>query len=273
MPFLLLDRIRELPLWFRRSCDSAFGEEADNSGHPRRAVFAYCLVFSGLAADITFVVGSICFLPEFSRDLDVFLIGCMLFVVGCGVYVVITSITFIESLHQKGLFCFEAFEHLLYLIGSWLYLVGSVLYWPSEAEYEHVEWMKGMAPGVYFNLMSPEFEGSILFILGSVLFVIAAFVNGLSIRGFDTYQQQLVTAITSMYMLGSLFFVMGSVAFLPELGCNETMMTYGCWAFIIGSILFVAGSCLNVMHTRYMLESKEHIPLLENQPMAQPIAI
>lgn len=268
MPFLLLDRLRDLPEWVRHSFDATLGNEADKSGCRRRAAFAYCLALSGLFADIVFVVGSICFLPQFSRDLDVFLMGCMLFVVGCGIYVVLTSITFLECLNQKGFYCFEAFEHLLYWIGSLLFLVGSVLYWPAEAEHEHIEWMKGMAPGVYFNLMSPEFEGSVLFIIGSMVFVMAAFVNGLSIRGFDTYQQHLVTAITSMYMLGSLLFVMGSVAFLPELGCNEKMLTYGCWAFIIGSLLFVIGSCLNMLHTRHVLESKENLPLLEHQPAA-----
>merc|ERR1719326_2517413 len=93
----------------------------------------------------------------------------------------------------------------------------------------------------YMNLFSPEFEGTILFIVGSVLFAMAAFTNALNQRKFDDSTATMLTATTSLYMLGSVLFVGGSVAFLPHMGCNDQMMAIGAWAFIFGSLLFLIG--------------------------------
>merc|ERR1719473_715343 len=106
-----------------------------------------------------------------------------------------------------------------------------------------------MSLGVYFNLFSPEFEGSPLFVLGSLVFAAAAFVNGLSQRSFDTTKNKMLTATTSLYMMGSLLFVMGSVAFLPNLGCNETMVAIGAWNFVVGSLFFLVGGLVSMWRT------------------------
>merc|ERR1719254_110858 len=147
-------------------------------------------------------MGSACFLPQYSEDLDVFLAGCILFVVGGIFYVAICLCTFVEALSEKGLATLEAAENGLYLLGSWLFLFGTFLYWPPKSHYEGIEWVQKMSLGQYFNLFEPELEGTLLFIVGSVLFAFAAFVNALNQRAFDIWTSKLLSAITSLYLGG-----------------------------------------------------------------------
>ncbi len=49
-----------------------------------------------LGANLMFVVGSGCFLPAYAHDMDVFLMGCGLFVFGSFVYCCITFYTLCE---------------------------------------------------------------------------------------------------------------------------------------------------------------------------------
>merc|ERR1719198_2950241 len=81
---------------------------------------------------------------------------------------------------------------ILDIFAGLIFFWGSFLYWPPEAQYHHIQKMKEMSLGVYFNLFSPEFEGTLLFIIGSVLFAMAAFVNGLSLKAFDTGRSRML---------------------------------------------------------------------------------
>jgi len=250
MPHVLLERLRHFP----KPWDLAEGASFRRSDSP---LFTYVIEISEIVAAVIFVLGSVCFLPSFSKDLEVFLAGCALFIVGAIIYVVVCLITYVEAVAEKGPFSYEAWEHALYTIGSWIFLAGTVLYWPSEAHTDYIQALQGCSLGQYFNLFTPEFEGSILFIVGSVLFALAAFLNALNQRRFDMDASQLLTAITSLYMAGSLLFVMGSVAFLPDLGCNTQMLTIGAWCFIIGSAFYLIGACLSFCRTVIVLSSCE----------------
>ena len=42
---------------------------------------------------------------------------------------------------------------------------------------------------------------------------------------------------------------MGSVAFLPDLGCNHQMEIIGAVMFIVGSIVYTIGGMINVART------------------------
>lgn len=238
MPHLLINRTRSFPSLGTFS----FNRKEYPAG-------AYAVEVLDIVSGIIFVIGSVCFLPPYSNDLRVFLIGCQLFVTGSCFYVVICGCTLAEAMHEKGLVTFETAENAFYLLGSWLFLVGTFLYWPAEAHYKYVEGVKDLSLGQIFNLFEPEFEGTILFIVGSVLFAFAAFFNALNQRSFDTWAARLMTATTSLYMGGSLLFGMGSVAFLPHLGCNEQMLKIGAWAFIVGSLLYLIGGCLSLWRT------------------------
>lgn len=212
-----------------------------------------------LGANMMFAVGSMCFLPAYAHDMDVFLLGCGLFVFGSFVYCCITIYTLCEAVHyHDNILNFESIEHVLYLLGSLLYLIGTLMYWPPEIDRYHMTWLaKHLSLGVYFNLFSTQFEGTILFMVGSAFFAFASFVNGLNQRSFDTLTNQLLTAVTSLYLGGALFFVMGSVAFLPDLGCNGTMVCIGATLYILGSLLLGIGSVVSIYRTSYVLSNPE----------------
>lgn len=200
-------------------------------------------------------------MPAFSHRIGVFILGCMLFVVGSVLYTGISLFTLAEAIREKGSHTFEACENGLYVTGSLAFLIGTILYWPNSKYYINLNWAKAFSLGAYFNWFSPEFEGSLLFIVGSLLFAAAAFINGLSQRCFQTTESRMLTATTSLYMAGSLFFVMGSVAFLPELGCNDQMIALGAWCFLIGSALFIVGGFISLMRTSRALKNPENAPL------------
>merc|ERR550514_772362 len=153
-------------------------------------------------------------------------------------------------MQEKGFYSYESMENVNFLLGSVIFLAGTILYWPEEARHRHIEWMKTFSIGYYFGLWRAEFEGAILFIVGSVLFAMAAFVNGLNHQHpWDSASSKAMTASTSLYMIGGVLFAMGSVAFLPDLGCNHQMEMIGAVMFIVGSIVYTLGGLVNVART------------------------
>mmetsp|Transcript_88191 Transcript_88191/g.205194 ORF Transcript_88191/g.205194 Transcript_88191/m.205194 type:complete len:262 (-) Transcript_88191:62-847(-) len=255
MPHLLITRIRSVP----RIC-CPFSRLDVPTG--RNACCAYLLEGLDILGGVAFIAGSACFLPCFSHQLHVFLTGCGLFVMGSLIYCGICTFSLIESVREKGFRTFEACENALYLVGSGVFVVGTIMYWPPEAHHKGIEWLvESISLGVYFNLFTPEFEGTLLFILGSFLFVCAAFVNGLDQQTFDSSESRLLGATTSLYMAGSLLFVMGSVAFLPDMGCSEQMLTVGAWCFVAGSVLYTVGSVISLVRTARFFSNPACAPL------------
>jgi len=53
---------------------------------------------------------------------------------------------------------------------------------------------------------------------------------------------------------GSLLFALGSLAFLPHLGCTEGMVSIGAWNFIVGSGLFLTGSIVSLYRTHLVID-------------------
>jgi len=264
MPHLLIERIREFPLLLNFSV--------------RKEIPAvhYLIEVLDIAAALIFILGSICFLPSYARDVHTFVKGCELFVIGSIVYVLICGFTLGEAVTHKGFWTFEAFENLLYLVGSSVFFVGTLLYWPDVhvtsflntrvqdytrlvqydpgfASSKDHQWRLFSAAVCEVNKFDREFSGSIYFIVGSVLFAFAAYANALNQRKFDGTVAVLHTAVTTLYFAGSLLFALGSVAFLPHLGCQEGMVTIGAWNFIVGSALFLVGSLVSLWRTTLVL--------------------
>jgi len=258
MPHLLIERLRSFNL-----CPCL--ETPDVPKRSKSFKLAIFIEVTDILAGLIFVGGSICFLPTFSHNLQVFLTGCFLFFLGSIIYLFISCFTYSEAVAEKGALSLEATENGLYWWGSLIFTVGTILYWPEEAQYRQIERLKDMSLGVYFNLFSPEFEGSLLFVLGSLVFAAAAFVNGLSQRSFDTTKNKMLTATTSLYMMGSLLFVMGSVAFLPNLGCNDTMVAIGAWCFIVGSMFYVIGGVISLVRTLKQIRDEPELEKLAPQ--------
>lgn len=262
MPHVLLERLRQWPKPFEVQVPVVKRKDSP--------LFAYCIEISEIIAGVIFVLGSVCFLPSFSKDLDIFLAGCALFIVGAVIYVICCHITHYESLMENGLYSYEATEHLLYTVGSWFFLVGTVLYWPEEAHHKSIEALQGCSLGQYFNLFTPEYEGTILFIIGSVLFGLAALTNALNQRKYDDESHQLLVFVNSLFGAGSILFVIGSVLFLPDLGCNTMWLSIGAWCFIIGSLFYLIGSCISFCRTVMVqnMEQEEKRKLLDKDTAA-----
>lgn len=242
MPHVLLERIRSIDHLFQFHCFTRQESPFPSS--------AFVIETLDLVASVIFLVGSFCFLPHYAKDLEVFLAGCILFVVGAVMLLAISMFCWVEAmLHHKSACTFEACEHMLYVIGSWMFVVGTILYWPTKAHYAQVKVLQDFSLGQYFNLFSPEFEGTLLFTLGSVIFAFAAFTNALNHRKYEAEMSQMLTAVTTLYMGGDMLFIIGSVAFLPDVGCNKKMVTIGAWTFILGSALFIIGALLSMFRT------------------------
>lgn len=247
MPHLIIERLRTFP----EVCTCTFRNRKDFP------IGAYLIEALDISAGLIFVVGSVCFLPPYSHNLNVFLWGCALYIVGSLIFVLICTYAMVEAIIEKGIISLECLENALYMLASWIFAWGTVLYWPAEAHHEEIEAMQECSLGQYYNMFSPEFEGTLLFIAGSLMFAFAAFTNALNQRRFEETPSKMLTATTSLYMCGSLLFVMGSVAFLPDMGCKEAMIKIGAWCFIIGSIFFVIGGCISLARTMIVLNSDE----------------
>lgn len=223
--------------------------------------YAYVIESLDLIASIIFVVGSVCFLPEYAKEVDLFVFGCNLFVGGSIVYVLIAGLSLAETVQQKGWSAFEAWEYMGWVFGSVVFLIGTVLYFPDRETCERgaEELNNNHATDVchslaqHVNKNSKQFWGTILFISGSSMFVIAIFINALTQTKFESKNERMVAVISFNFLVGSLLFCMGSIAFLPNMGCGPEMVTIGAWMFIIGGGFFVVGSIVSFWRTSKML--------------------
>lgn len=277
MPHQTIHRVRSWPLSWE-DLDKVSKEPARLRHKDGRVAIA--IEVCDILGAICFLVGSVCFLPSLSHRLMVFLLGCGLFIVGGIILTILACFNLLESVREVGWQSHEACENMLFLVANIIFLAGTILYWPEEAHYVHIDYMKEFSLGVYFNLFTPEFEGTLLFILGSVLLFLAAFVNGLSAAGrahdssANTYSG-LFNATTSLYMAGALLFVVGSFAFLPDMGVTEEIVTLGAWCYIVGSGLMVVGSSISLSRVlRQLSQDPERKPLVDSDqtPDGAPIS-
>lgn len=224
---------------------------------------AYTIECVDITSGLIILIGSACFLPSFSHDRDIFILGCILFVIGTTGYLGNSIFVLAEALYMKGIDSLETVESSLYVAGAILFNAGTILYWPEEANWPMTLAAREISPGQFFNWFSPEFEGTVLFIIGSFFFAMAAYVNGLRQSNFDTPVQKMLTASTTCFMIGALLFVMGSVAWLPELGCGQRMEEFGAVMYVIGSLMYVIGSVISVIRTSVQLEDPEYASIAE----------
>lgn len=262
MPHLLIERLRLFkPLDFLSVRPVDF---------PYQEFFIELLDF---AAAVIFVIGSVCFLPQYEKILPIYLAGCALFVVGAVIYLAISLFTLLEAWqHHKG-WSSEVIENCLYVAGAWVFLIGTILYWPEKAQYEHIELMKDYALGQYFNLFTPQLEGTILFIVGSFLFAFAAVTNALNHRNFERDLSNLLIGVTAADLAADILFIVGSVAFLPDIITdNHKAIFFGAWAYIIGSMLLVFGSLISMYRTIKLWRKRKLTQLFSTPVDKVPVA-
>lgn len=264
MPHLVVERVRQAPPicpCFKRRKDGKMLSLSKND-----ITCAYIVEVIDIISGLIILIGSACFLPSFSSDRDIFILGCVLFVLGTTGYLGLSIFALAETLYIHGIESFEACENSLYVAGAMLFNAGTILYWPEEANWPITIAAKDFTtPGQFFNWFSPEFEGTVLFIIGSLFFAMAAYVNGLSQTDFSTPIKKMMTASTTCYMVGALLFVMGSVAWLPELGCGDRMEEFGAIMYVFGSLLYVIGSVVSIVRLSLQADEleSEYSPLMD----------
>ncbi|NBD32757.1 MAG: hypothetical protein GVY17_07300 [Cyanobacteria bacterium] len=185
-----------------------------------------------IVGGITFVIGSVFFLPRYEHLFDV---GAWIFFGGSLVYLIVTTQDLWESLNylrsQPLLTIWDWLEFLaanVYIIGTILFIVGS-LFFLSE--------------------IHMIVAGSWCFIIGSFLFLVGACINIIEIlQATSLIKLQLLNITAITFALGSTLFLVASIPYLWQpLDMQEQwlLFTYVAWEYIVGSILFLLGGIIN----------------------------
>ena len=250
-----------------------------------------------VVAALIFVIGSYDFYPgvPFVKYVE----GCELFIIGSAIFLGLAlfngfEIYYTSKLSRKPPDAVSLFEEWLYVAGSALFLVGTFLFTPdlSDAAAESAIAIKSAAAagaatpaatpdpllsvqwfGQTFDLVMndqielPEptdqsiEEGDLLFVGGSILFSMAAFVSGLKAAGDSAVgataamRRRVAVAVASLYELGGVAFVVGTLGFIPAsaLGITQCpegvakLTDAGATLFVGGSALYLVGSLLTLV--------------------------
>lgn len=185
-----------------------------------------------LFSSILFIIGSIFFLPSFSIYNT---LGLKIFTIGLFISLALNLHDFYEVIQRytdKKVFGFwnylEISAVLLYLLGTINYLIGN-----------------------YYFIFKPsdEWSAGFYFIVGSLIFTIAAIINLMLVTTEYSYHKlMLMNANAACNIIGSLLFVVGSIPYLwTNFSLNlDTLMAY---QFIFGSIAFFIGSIFSQINT------------------------
>lgn len=126
----------------------------------------------------------------------------------------------------------EAVNAVLYVLGGLVFVVGSAFFFPALARWETL--------GVWS------------FIVGSLLYLVVTLHDALEVRHVQRFpetpaprrQARLERVAAGAYLTGTVLFTLGSVLFLPTVDGQVA----GAWCFVVGSLVFVLGAAVNVLH-------------------------
>mgnify|MGYP006275550235 FL=1 len=188
------------------------------------SVNAILYIFGGIA----FVLGSIFFFPELAAEINW---GVWAFFIGSVLYLIVTGHDLIEVIryhhHSDQGRRLELIAATGYLIGTMLFLVGSVF---------------------FFTFVNLIVAGAWCFIIGSVLFTVAPFVNVLQVHHFSKRALQLYTLTGISFVAGAVLFTTASIPYLWNVGdspLGTELFNFLGAQYLVGSVLFLAGGLLN----------------------------
>mmetsp|Transcript_14916 Transcript_14916/g.41915 ORF Transcript_14916/g.41915 Transcript_14916/m.41915 type:complete len:314 (-) Transcript_14916:260-1201(-) len=199
-----------------------------------------------LVGGFLFIPGSVFFLPQYE---DHVAIGAWLYTIGSLMYLMVSLHDLVEMtshlkmalhdtsdhhlltlkeireqhwLRQRGWKLLEWYVAGLYTSGSAIFVVGSICFLP--------------------NLPYPaNTVGTWLFLFGSLIFISGAICNMLQLYTVTSpLTVQLLNCIASDFLVGSLFFLVGSIVYLMPWGSDQAWYV----ADTLAGGLFTAGSCL-----------------------------
>jgi hypothetical protein len=126
-------------------------------------------------------------------------------------------------------FCWETVNTVCYILGGILFIVGSIFFFPRFEAYADL--------------------GAWVFFFGSLLYLLVTVHDMAEVhhhwRLSKTHDRNTILeyAAAASYVWGTVLFIGGSVFFLSAVGWLKA----GAWCFVIGSLLFVVGACINVL--------------------------
>lgn len=160
---------------------------------------------------------------------------------GCTVFMGLTFMDVLEAT-QANAPSGEIVEKHLYFWGSVIFEVGTVLHTPRMTQ-------------VLFNPLQLDVAanagtgcGTALFILGSLVFNLASFVNALDFTADGPGTSRWVLATCAVYQFGGMLFVMGSMAYLgPDVSnCASWLLEMGNVCYLLGSLAYLSGDALGL---------------------------
>jgi len=129
----------------------------------------------------------------------------------------------------RSQFRWETINAILYKIGGVLFIIGSIFFFPRFEAYADL--------------------GAWVFFFGSLVYLVVTVHDLAEVRHHWRLSKShdrdtiLEYAASASYMWGTALFTVGSVFFLSSVGWLKA----GAWCFVIGSLLFVQGACINVL--------------------------
>jgi len=129
----------------------------------------------------------------------------------------------------RSQFRWETINAVLYKIGGLMFIVGSIFFFPRYEAYADL--------------------GAWVFFAGSLLYLVVTVHDLAEVRHYwrlsETHDRDNVFeyVAAASYVWGTVLFTVGSVFFLSAVGWLKA----GAWCFVIGSLLFVVGACINVL--------------------------
>lgn len=143
---------------------------------------------------------------------------------------------------ESEVFASSRLERLLYLSGGLIFLIGTFYF-------QHPQMVSSRVPSEVMHDEDVLFAAIWMFIIGSIIFVFATFLNALSLNSSGRTFMHWAVATCGIYELGGILFVMGSVCFMPNQGCKEGMEILGAWCFIVGAACYMLGDFIEFMKT------------------------
>ncbi|MGD8541083.1 MAG: YrhK family protein [Desulfobacteraceae bacterium] len=126
-------------------------------------------------------------------------------------------------------FRWETINAVVYKVGGLIFIIGSILFFPRFEAYADI--------------------GAWTFFVGSLLYLVVTVHDLAEVRRHwresSVHDRSTIMEYTAAasYVWGTILFTAGSIFFLSVV----RWYTAGAWTFIIGSLLFVLGACINVL--------------------------
>jgi hypothetical protein len=181
---------------------------------------------------VLFIVGSIFFFPRFEAYAD---LGAWVFFVGSLLYLVVTVHDLAEVRRHWRMTDDRGRDAILEYTAAASYVWGTILF---------------TAGSIFFLSAVGWFQaGAWTFVIGSLLFVVAACVNVLQIvqaQSIITLQLMNLTAVS--FVVGAVLFTVASVPYLWSVAAESdrtTLYAFLAWQYLAGSVLFFLGGVFN----------------------------